>query len=206
MNLPPPNSTEPNSGAPSTRWAPPSSVAAPLVTSTVRSLLFDTSEQAAAALANRGGELGNLPPVMRKVAQREIQNALLELLDIGLAAVVYRGWQQHSTLLAAGRRTVDGVREMVQLADHIISSTHSPHVALTVDGIELGKIPMSVILSLKMMAITAVVESGHLIGVETGSMAASANLAVSEVPITSRTRTIDAVSALQVAKPVPLVS
>ncbi|MBI4882935.1 MAG: hypothetical protein HY826_02640 [Actinobacteria bacterium] len=205
MSLPPPNVGGANVGAAAT-WSPPTAVVAPPAESTVKTLLFDTPEQAAAALADKGGDYDNLPSVVRKVAQREVRNALLDLLDIGLTAVVYRAWQQHGSLLAAGRRTVAGGREVVQLADHIISSTHSPHVALTVDGLELNKIPMSVVMSLKMMAITAVVERGHLVGVETGSLAASANLAVSDIPITSRTRTMDAVTVLQVAKPVPLAS
>ncbi len=203
MTLPPPN----------VGWAPPSAAvvettAAPVVAATAKSLLFDTPEQAAAALAAgpEGDMLANAQPVVRKVAQREMQRAILEVLDIGVTGVVQRGWQNHAGLLAAGRRTVDGGREIVQMADHVINSSHSPHIAVTVDGVELGSVPVAVNMSLKLMGITAVVERGHLVGVEAGSIAASANLAVAGKPITARTKTVDAARAIQLPKPVPLTS
>lgn len=201
MNLPPPNA---NVG-----WAPPgAAVAPPPVAATAKSVLFDTPEQAATALASGSDEamLGNVPPAVRKVAQKEVQRAILDVLDIGLDGVVQRGWQNHEGLVAAGKRTAQGGREVVQLADHVINSSHSPSIAITIDGVELGSIPVSVNMSLKLMGIAAVVERGHLLGVETGSIAASANLAVAGKPVTSRTKTVDAARAIQLPKPVPLIS
>ena len=198
MNLPPP----------SAGWAPPSAaVATPTAPATAKSVLFDTPEQAAAALAAGPDEmLASSPPVVRKVAQKEMQRAILELLDIGLSGVVQRGWQSHSGLRSAGQRTVAGGREVVQMADHVINSSHAPKIAVTVDGVELGSVPVTINMSLKLMGITAVVERGHLLGVETGSVAASANFAVAGKPITSRTKTVDAAHAIQLPKPVPLTS
>ncbi|MEQ1874606.1 MAG: hypothetical protein ABL953_12855 [Ilumatobacteraceae bacterium] len=199
MNLPPPN----------TNWAPPSAaVAPPTVEATAKSVLFDTPEQAAAALAAQSDDavLANVPPVVRKVAQKEMQRAILEVLDIGLVGVVQRGWQNHDGLLAAGKRTAQGGREVVQLADHVINSSHSPSIAIAIDGVELGQLPIAVNMSLKLMGVAAVVERGHLLGVEAGSIAASANLALAGKPITSRTKTVDAARAIQLPKPVPLIS
>lgn len=199
MNLPPPN----------VGWAPPSAgVAPPSVEATAKSVLFDTPEQATAALAAQSDDavLANVPPVVRKVAQKEMQRAILEVLDIGLVGVVQRGWQNHDGLLAAGKRTAQGGREVVQLADHVINSSHSPSIAITIDGVELGQVPIAVNMSLKLMGIAAVVERGHLLGVEAGSIAASANLALAGKPITSRTKTVDAVRTIQLPKPVPLTS
>ena len=185
MNLPPPN----------IGWAPPAAALAPQAApETAKSVLFDSPEQAATALAagQDDAALGNVPPIVRKVAQKEMRAAILDVLDIGLTGVVERGWQHHSGLVAAGQRTAQGGREVVQLADHVINSSHSPQIAVTVDGVELGSVPVAVNMSLKLMGITAVVEGGHLLGVETGSIAASANLAVAGKPITSRTKTVDA--------------
>lgn len=198
MSLPPP----------STGWAPPSAaVAAPSAPATARSVLFDTPEQAAVALgAGPEDMLANTSPVVRKAAQKEIQRAILELLDIGVTGVVQRGWQSHTGLRAAGSRTVGGGRELVQMADHVINSSHAPKIAVTVDGVELGSVPITINMSLKLMGVTAVVERGHLLGVETGSVAASANLAVAGKPVTSRTKTVDAAQAIQLPKPVPLTS
>lgn len=198
MNLPPP----------STGWAPPSAaVATTSAPATAMSVLFDTPEQAAAAVgAGPDDMLASSPPVVRKAAQKEMQRAILELLDVGLTGVVQRGWQGHSGLRSAGQRTVAGGREVVQMADHVINSSHAPHIAVTVDGVELGSVPVTINMSLKLMGVTAVVERGHLLGVETGSIAASANFAVAGKPITSRTKTVDAAQAIRLPKPVPLTS
>ena len=199
MNLPPPH----------VGWAPPAAAAAPLAApDTAKSVLFDSPEQAAVALAavQDDSALGDVPPTVRKVAQKEMRAAILDVLDIGLTGVVARGWQSHTGLLAAGKRTAQGGREVVQLADHVINSSHSPHIAVTVDGVELGSVPIAVNMSLKLMGVTAIVERGHLLGVETGAIAASANLAVAGKPITSRTKTVEAARAIQLPKPVPLTS
>jgi hypothetical protein len=178
------------------------------VAATAKSVLFDTPEQAQAALASgpEGEVLANTQPVVRKVAQKEMQRAIMELLDIGLTGVVQRGWQSHAGLLAAARRTVGGGREVVQMADHVINSSHAPHIAITVDGVELGSVPVAINMSLKLMGVTAVVERGDLTGVESGSIAASANLAVAGKPVTSRTKTVEAAKSIQLSKPVPLIT
>ena len=199
MNLPPPH----------VGWAPPAAaLASQAAPETAKSVLFDSPEQAATALTagQDDAAFSNVPPVVRKVAQKEMRAAILDVLDIGLTGVVERGWQSHRGLVAAAKRTAQGGREVVQLADHVINSSHSPHLAVTVDGVELGSVPVAVNMSLKLMGITAVVERGHLLGVQTGSIAASANLAVAGKPITSRTKTVDAARTIQLAKPVPLIS
>jgi hypothetical protein len=211
MSLPPPLATSAPSVSPQ-QWDPPLQ---PVNQLTARSLLFDTAEQGDAALQadlgrSKDGKaadaLGKLSQVTRKIAQREIRRAILDLLDIGLAGVVQRGWQRHDELIAAGRRTSAGGREVVTLADHTITSTHSPHVSLIVDGLDLGKITITVLMSLRLIGISAVVDGGRLVAVEAGSIAATAKLSVEEVPITNRSQTLDAVKVMQLTKPLPLTS
>ena len=210
MSLPPPVAGAASAAEPVSPVAAVPTVAEP----TARSLLFDTPEQADAALqadGKAGGAkmdeaLGKLSQVTRKVAQREIRRAILDVLDIGLAGVVQRGWKKHDALLAAGRRTSEGGREVVVLADHTTTSTHSPHITITVDGVDLGTITVAVVMTLRLIGITAVVERGQLVAVETGSIAATAKLSVEDVPITNRSQTIDAVACMRLAKPLSLTS
>lgn len=211
MTLPPPI-RQPVPTVPPPGWNPPAVQGHVL---TARSLLFDTAEQAEATL-ERGGNtatdgkagdaLSKVSKVSQKIARREIKRAILDLLDIGLAGVVQRGWQRHDALVAAGRRTAQGGREVVVLADHTVTSTHSPHISLTVNGIDLGTITITVVMSLRLIGITALVERGQLVAVETGSIVATAKLSVEDVPITSRSQTIDAVAVMRLAKPLPLTS
>jgi len=206
MSLPPPVAGAASAAEP----APPPVTAVPTVEEpTARSLLFDTPEQADVVLQGDrkvDEALGKLSQVTRKVAQREIRKAILNVLDIGLAGVVQRGWKKHDALLAAGRRTATGGREVVVLADHTTTSTHSPHITVTVDGVDLGTINIAVVMTLRLIGINAVVEGGQLVAVETGSIAATAKLSVEDVPIHNRSKTIDAVAAMRLAKPLSLTS
>jgi hypothetical protein len=207
MSLPPPVAGA--ATASTSESAPPVTAVPTVEEPTARTLLFDTPEQAEAALQGErkmDEALGKLSQVTRKVAQREIRRAILNVLDIGLAGVVQRGWKKHDALLAAGRRTAEGGREVVVLADHTTTSTHSPHITVTVDGVDLGTINVAVVMTLRLIGINAVVEGGQLVAVETGSIAATAKLSVEDVPIHNRSKTIDAVAALRLAKPLSLTS
>jgi hypothetical protein len=188
----------------------------PVPRTTAKTVLFGTDqpddtvlkgEEAKAADAAAGAAMGKLSKVARKVAERQVRKAILDLLDIDLLGVVQRGWARHDALIAAAQRTAaGGGREVVALADHTVSSTHTPHVKVSVDGVELGTINIAVLMSLKLIGITGVVEGGQLVAVETGSVAATAKLSVEDVPITTRSQTLDAVFALRLAKPMPLIA
>jgi len=210
MNLPPPV-------AAASAFADPVQSAAPVDPAplTAKALLFETAADADAALQRHEEEATNaavrgsfdkFSKVTRKVAEREVRKAILDLLDIDLVGVVQRGWARHDALIAAGRRTAEGGREIVSLADHTVSSTHTPHIKLALDGLDLGTITIAVVMSLKLIGITGVVERGQLVAVETGSVAATAKLSVEDVPITTRSQTIDAVVAMRLAKPLPLIT
>ncbi len=100
----------------------------------------------------------------------------------------------------------DKAADMEALSEIVRLTCDAYRGRVTVDGVELGSVPVAVNMSLKLMGITAIVDRGYLLGVESGSIAASANLAVAGKPITSRTKTIDAVRTLQLPKPVQLTS
>jgi hypothetical protein len=192
--LPPPN-------APS---APPTARA-----DTAAALLFDGPREAEAAIdgasypmKSHGGK--KVSEIATKVARREIRRALIEMLDIKLGGVVLRAWQRHGALLAAAQRTTTGGREVVLMADHTVMSTHSPHVDLAIDGVDIAQISSAIVMSLQIVGVNAVLERGELVGLQGGSIVASTKFSIEDVPIASRSRTIDAVATIKLDHPIRL--
>ena len=178
-------------------------------------VLFDNREQAEMAVDKSADQIkdpggkgrSKLSEVARKVARREIRRAIVELLDVKLSAVVLRAWQRHGALLTAAERTSNGGgREVVLLADHTVTSKHSPHVELAIDGVEIGRVTSNISMSLQLIGVNAVVERGELVGIEGGTVVASARFSVEDVPIASRTRTVDALKVIQLDRPIRLTA
>lgn len=187
-------------------WAPPRPASAEV---TARSLLFDDAADAGAAVAQAtagvtSSRTAKISKIAQSVAHREIREAIVDLLGIGLSGVVLRAWRGHDDLIAAARRTSGGGREVVVLADHTTTSKHSPHVSLVVNGVDLGRITIAVLISLRIVGATAVVERGALIAVQSGAMDATVKLTIEDVPVASRSKQLDAVAVVQLDKPVPL--
>lgn len=174
-------------------------------------LLFDGPQQAGSALdaaafpmSSGGGR--KISEVARKVARREIRQALIEVLDIKLANVVLRAWQRHGALLAAAQRTTNGGREVVLLADHTVTSRHSPHVDLIIDGMDIARISAAIVLTLRITGVNAIVERGALSGLEGGAIDAAAKFSVEDVPIASRSQMIDVPGVIRLDRPIALAA
>jgi hypothetical protein len=205
---PQPSSSQPARAA---NAAQPGSAPQPPEGESAATLLFDSREQAESAVdqsADRikgSGAKGKMTDIARKVARREIRRAIVELLDVKLSGVVLRAWQSHGALLSAADRTAKGGgREVVLMADHTIKSTHSPRVELAIDGVEIGRITSHIALTMQIIGVNAVVQRGELVGIEGGSVVAAAKLSVEDVPIASRSRTVDALKVIQLSRPIRL--
>lgn len=204
---------------PASSWAPPAAGVeqpaarpATVATETAATLLFDSREQAESAVDTATDQVKpsegqrKLSEIARKVAKREIRRAIVELLDVKLGGAVLKAWQRHGALLAAAQRTSSGGREVVMMADHTVTSTHSPRLELAMNGIEIGTITINIVMTLQLVGVNAVVQRGELTAVESGSMVASAKLSVEDVPVASRSRTIDAIRVIHLPTPIPLAA
>ena len=225
MSLPNQTTVPPNAAP----WAPPAAASTPAASTVAATsaeptaarttgepgvdagvLLFDTREQAETAVDKAASRVQpsdgkkKLTAVARKVAHREVQRAIVGLLDIKLGTIVLRAWQRHGALMSAANRTVNGGRELVLLADPTVSSTHRPHVELVIDGAEIGRVAALIELSLQLTGINAIVERGSVIGLDGGSVAASAKFSIEDVPIASRSRTMDARAVIHLGTPLRL--
>ncbi len=203
MNLPPPTPQGPP--APAQReWAPPATPTAPL---TARSLLFDTADpQLAVAGGPEGEALDRLPPALRTAAHKEAKRAVLASLDIALPDIIIRGWLRHRALKAAAERTKESGRELVALADHTIKSVHRPRITLTIDGMPLTVLSLTIDISLKLIGLTAVVEKAALVGLESGAVVATASLKVGTDVVATRSQRLDAHHAIPIDHPRPLLT
>jgi len=209
-----PNAVEPQPA--SATWAPPVATvekpasARAVATESVATLLFDSRDDAETAIDKAASQLkpsegqSKMSEIARKVAKREIRRAIIELLDIKVGNVVLKAWQRHGALLAAAQRTTTGGREVVLVADHTVTSSHSPHIELAINGVEIGRITSKIAMTLQLIGVNAVVQRGELVALQTGSIVASAKLSVEDVPVASKSRTVDAVTVIHLTTPIQL--
>jgi hypothetical protein len=142
---------------------------------------------------------------LRTAARKEAMRAVLASLDIALPDIILRGWLRHRALKAAAERTKEGGRELVELADHTIKSVHRPRITLTVDGVPLTVLSLTVDISLKLIGLTAVVEKAALVGLESGAVVATASLKVGTDVVATRSQRLDAQHAIPIDRPRPLL-
>src|SRR5438034_1853331 len=87
------------------------------------------------ALGAAGPAFRALGRGMRKAVLRGIADQIARVLDRDVIDVLGAGWRKHEALTSAGRRTLatPGAEEIVELADHRISSNHRPRIDVILD-------------------------------------------------------------------------
>ena len=164
---------------------------------TAHDLLFDgTAADPAAGLAlDFGGQLnGNLPAKIggeaRKAVARDLADAAVELTRLDLSDVLASGWQRHTELRAAGRRTRDlpGTRETVVLAQHRISHEAHPYVDVLLGDARLTRVSLTVLVTVDVTALAATVTAGRLTGLSSGRALVTGTLELAGVPLARRSR------------------
>ena len=145
----------------------------------------------------------------RSLLDREVAAVVSGLLDIGLDDVLLTGWQKVQALRDAGERslaTSPSGEELVELAQHSVSSTHSPHVDLLVNGKRIATIEATIVVSLDIDALVAVVAGGRLIALRSGSCLAKLIVTVEGSEVVTRERAFDAPLHVSLGDGVDLVS
>ncbi len=182
---------------------------------TLRRILFDDGgggdldepADAAGATGAIDGRLGALPPGLRAAARAEILKVIAGVLDQGLADVLAAGWRRWDEISAAARRSLEtpGSREIVELADHEITSTHRPSVDVTFDGKKITEIEATIELAAELHAVTAVVAGGRLTALRTGRADVSASLAIVGVEVAKRSCRVELPIEVGLGAGIPLV-
>ena len=164
---------------------------------TAHDLLFDgsTADPAAGLALDFGGQLnGNLPAAVgdeaRKAVARDLADAAAELTHLDLTDVLAAGWQRHTELRAAGRRTRDfpGTRETVVLGQHRISHEAHPYVDVLLGNSRLTRVSLTVLVTVDVTALAATVTAGRLTGLSSGRALVMGTLELAGVPLARRSR------------------
>jgi len=142
----------------------------------------------AAADGSLGRALAHLPPEARTAAVREVTAAAAGLLDVGLADVLITGWREHRDLTAAARRTLaaPGSTELVDLAEHQVTSTQEPYVSVLVDGHQVATVQLGLTVVCDVTAMLAGISAGRLVAVHSGACDITLTLAIDEAEVITR--------------------
>jgi hypothetical protein len=163
--------------------------------STARDLLFeDAGADPSAGLAlglapNLDGLLpGALASGVRQSISRDVAAAAVGLMELDLSDVLASGWQRHSALRAAGRRTRQepGTQETVVLAEHRISYEAHPYVDVLVADVHLTRVSVTLLLTADVTGLAASVSDGRLTGLSAGRALLTAALELAGAPVARR--------------------
>ena len=142
----------------------------------------------AAADGSLGRALVHLPPEARTAAVHEVTAAAAGLLDVGLADVLITGWREHRDLTAAARRTLaaPGSTELVDLAEHQVTSTQEPYVSVLVDGHQVATVQLGLTVVCDVTAMLAGISAGRLVAVHSGECDITLTLAIDGAEVITR--------------------
>ena len=140
-----------------------------------------------------GEGAGRADGAFHRVLNGEVAKAGGELLSgLDLGAVLLGGWQRYRDLRIAARSTVErpGSTETVRLAEHAITSKHSPYVDVFVDGQRVTRVAFGIDLSFTIALMQATVRDGRLVGLSAGDCEASVTWSVRNFPVARNTMPI----------------
>jgi hypothetical protein len=149
---------------------------------------LDHAIASADADGNLGYALEHLPAEARTAAVHEVTTAAAGLLDVNLADVLITGWREHQDLTAAARRTVaaPGSSELVDLAEHRITSSQEPYVSVLVDGHQVATLRLSLTIVFDVSAMMARISAGRLAALHSGDCDITVTLAIDEAEVATR--------------------
>jgi hypothetical protein len=157
---------------------------------TARTFLFGDSPDSISELAgdlDREGILRVAGDALQEMSQSgraavgaEVARVVQGLLDLDLGELVVGGWRKWTALTAAARRTRDtpGAAEIVNLAEHTVTSTHEPHVDLLVRELRVATVHAQLTVEFTLRGLAATVRGGQLVAVTGGSCEIAVTLAV----------------------------
>jgi hypothetical protein len=132
-----------------------------------------------------GDALQELSQSGRETVGAEVARIVQGLLDLDLGDLVVGGWRKWSALTAAARRTRDtpGAAEIVNLAEHTVTSTHEPHVDLLVRDLRVATVHVQLTVEFTLRGLAATVRGGQLVALTGGSCDIAVTLAVEKKTI-----------------------
>ncbi|WP_063043890.1 hypothetical protein [Nocardia pseudovaccinii] len=144
--------------------------------------------------------------VLRSTALREVTAALDRLLQVDLGGLMVEGWRRYDRLHGTAVRTRSGGTEQVELFEHEVTQTYSPHLEITVDGNPVGELDLELRIALLLRPLTATVRGGLLVALGPGDCTASASVAAAQVGnLLRREYKLPVAALVDLRRPIPLV-
>jgi len=169
------------------------------------------SDQIAAALvtADRegtaSGGVDHLSTVARKAVYGQVAAAAQRVLDFDVTDALIEGWLKYKALADAGRRTLgSAAREVVELASHRVTSTYTPVIEVSVDGVPVGRVECRLDLVFEIIGCAAIVAAGDLVAVEGGDVKVTGTLAVRGKALVTKHKQFDSHLIVNLRRPVHL--
>ncbi len=160
---------------------------------TVDQLLFPSGDAALVAAAGVGLAAAAAPidwtgltAATRGEVLRDLLGAIHAILAIDLGDILIDGWRTCTALKKAGARTVQtGVPEVVDLAQHHIEHSATPHVDVLRNGTEIGRVTCTITGSADITAVSARVVGGRLVSLNSGDATLIVTLRVEDRDVAS---------------------
>lgn len=92
------------------------------------------------------------------------------LLDLDLGDLLVEGWRKFGDLTEAAKRTAaaPGSSELLDLATHSITSTHSPRVEVFVNDVQVAVVQFDLSVKFAAKGVVATVRDGNLVSLHSG--------------------------------------
>jgi hypothetical protein len=146
---------------------------------TVRDALFGPADPTSALAATPSwqgvvrdvdGRLGPVSTAGRHTVQRELGAAVAALLNLKLGRLLIAGWRGHKALRTAAEHTLarPEASEVVQLAPHHITTTHTPSVDVVLNGAVIHTVALGLTVDIDVDGFLGTVRRGQLVAIQSG--------------------------------------
>jgi hypothetical protein len=154
-----------------------------------------------------GAALTNLSRAGRGAVGNQIATVAHGLLDLDLGDLVIGGWCKYADLTAAAKRSIaaPGSSEIVDLATHRITSTHSPHVEVFVNDTRVATVRFDLSITFTVKGVVATVRDGHLTTLQTGVCDVTGTLAAEGRQLAKREAHFELPLLLHLGDGIPLL-
>jgi hypothetical protein len=153
------------------------------------------------------GPLASVSPAAAQLVERAAAGLAGRLLDLDLADLLAAGWRKHAALAEAARITAaDPAREqVVDLAAHRVTCTHSPALEIQLDGVKVATVDFELRVAFTVVGLAAAVREGRLVGLRSGRCELSVTLSAEGIPVVERNAEVDLAVMIPLGDGVPLV-
>ena len=120
----------------------------------------------------RAGGPGPLPMLAWRMLPGAVAGRLATLLDVPLSDILVGGWNKSYALRQHLQRSAKspGKEFFLQLAEHKISSSHQPYVALLKNGQEVARLRFTVAVELLLQGAVLRILDGRIREIQTGQV------------------------------------